>query len=126
MSINPKQFFVWDTANALNTLPEYYDRKVKTQRNWRKVDQAVEHVVQFDITHETLPFVAYKAYINKFCSLIQGCMAVVSPCRKALSLTTLTGVIFVCLLKNFKKVKLLNEISHQLCDEMEMKSSCMA
>ncbi len=32
-------------ANALNTPPEEYDRKIKTQRNWRGLAQAVEHVV---------------------------------------------------------------------------------
>jgi hypothetical protein len=33
------------TANALNTPPEEYCRKIKTQRNWRGLEQAVEHVV---------------------------------------------------------------------------------
>ena len=32
-------------ANALNTPPGVYDRKVETQRNWRELLQAVEHVV---------------------------------------------------------------------------------
>ena len=32
-------------ANALNTLPGDYDRKIKTQRNWLRFAQAVEHVV---------------------------------------------------------------------------------
>ncbi len=32
-------------ANALNTPPGKYDRKIKTQRNWRGLAQAVEHVV---------------------------------------------------------------------------------
>jgi len=33
------------TANALNTLPEDYGRKIKTQRNWRGFERVVEHVV---------------------------------------------------------------------------------
>ena len=32
-------------AYALNIPPGDYDRKIKTQRNWRKFAQAVEHVV---------------------------------------------------------------------------------
>ena len=32
-------------ANALNSPPEEYDRKVKTQRNRRGLTQVVEHVV---------------------------------------------------------------------------------
>ena len=32
-------------ANALNTPPGEYGRKVRTQRNWRGPAQAVEHVV---------------------------------------------------------------------------------
>ena len=32
-------------ANALNIPPEKYDRKIKTQRNWRGLEQVVEHVV---------------------------------------------------------------------------------
>jgi len=32
-------------ANALNTPPGNYDRKVETQRNWRGLEQAVEYVV---------------------------------------------------------------------------------
>jgi len=32
-------------ANALSDPPGEYDRKIKTQRNWRGSAQAVEHVV---------------------------------------------------------------------------------
>ena len=32
-------------ANALNNPPGDYDRKIKTQRNWLRFVQAVEHVV---------------------------------------------------------------------------------
>jgi hypothetical protein len=32
-------------TNVLNTPPGNYDRKIKTQRNWRGPAQVVEHVV---------------------------------------------------------------------------------
>ena len=42
-------------ANALSEPPGEYERKLKTQRNWRGPAQAVEHVVQFDTNRRTLP-----------------------------------------------------------------------
>jgi len=42
-------------ANALSTPPGEYDRKVKTQRNWRGPAQAAERVAQFDAKRRTLP-----------------------------------------------------------------------
>ena len=42
-------------ANALSEPPGEYERKLKTQRNWRGPAQAVEHVVQFDTNRKTLP-----------------------------------------------------------------------
>ena len=30
-------------ANALNYLPDEYDRKIKNQRNWLKINKVVEH-----------------------------------------------------------------------------------
>jgi len=38
-------FILFVNANAVNTSPGVYDRKVETQRNWRELLQAVEHVV---------------------------------------------------------------------------------
>jgi len=43
------------TANALNSPPVDYDRKVETQGNWREFLQVVEHVVQYDSTRKILP-----------------------------------------------------------------------
>ena len=42
-----KENILWAVlkANALNTPPGEYGRKIKTQRNWRGLAQAVEHVV---------------------------------------------------------------------------------
>jgi hypothetical protein len=34
-----------DAANAINSPPEEYDRKIKTQRNRRGLKHVVEHVV---------------------------------------------------------------------------------
>ena len=42
-------------ANAVSIPPGEYGRKTETQRNWRGLAQAVEHVVQFDATRKTLP-----------------------------------------------------------------------
>ena len=42
-------------VNTLNIPPVKYDRKIKTQRNRRGLEQAVEHAVQFDNKRETLP-----------------------------------------------------------------------
>ena len=42
-------------GNPLSKLPGEYDRKVKTQRNWRGGTQPVEHVVQFDTNRRTSP-----------------------------------------------------------------------
>ncbi|PIZ68285.1 hypothetical protein COY13_01480 [Candidatus Roizmanbacteria bacterium CG_4_10_14_0_2_um_filter_36_35] len=42
-------------GNPLSKLPGEYDRKVKTQRNWRGGTQPVEHVVQFDTNRKTSP-----------------------------------------------------------------------
>ena len=42
-------------GNPLSRLPGEYDRKVKTQRNWRGSTQLVEHVVQFDTNRKTSP-----------------------------------------------------------------------
>ncbi len=44
MSVNIKNFFDIK-ANALNTPPGEYGRKIETQRNWRGSTQMVEHVV---------------------------------------------------------------------------------
>ena len=38
-------FLFSEWANALNSPPEEYDRKIKTQRNRRGLTQVVEHVV---------------------------------------------------------------------------------
>ena len=43
------------TANAISGPPGEYDRKVKTQMNWRGGTQPVEHVVQFDTKQRTSP-----------------------------------------------------------------------
>gem|GEM_PF-271033 len=42
-------------GNPLSKPPGEYDRKVKTQRNWRGGTQPVEHVVQFDTNRRTSP-----------------------------------------------------------------------
>ncbi len=42
-------------GNPLSRPPGEYDRKVKTQRNWRGGTQPVEHVVQFDTNRRTSP-----------------------------------------------------------------------
>jgi hypothetical protein len=42
-------------GNPLSRPPGEYDRKVKTQRNWRGGTQPVEHVVQFDTNQRTSP-----------------------------------------------------------------------
>ncbi|PIY69032.1 hypothetical protein COY90_02655, partial [Candidatus Roizmanbacteria bacterium CG_4_10_14_0_8_um_filter_39_9] len=42
-------------GNPLSRPPGEYDRKVKTQRNWRGGTQPVEHVVQFDTKRRTSP-----------------------------------------------------------------------
>ena len=43
--IHFRVFVLGVLANALNSPPEEYDRKVKTQRNRRGLTQVVEHVV---------------------------------------------------------------------------------
>ncbi|OGM11357.1 hypothetical protein A2V80_02375 [Candidatus Woesebacteria bacterium RBG_16_39_8b] len=46
------------TVSQVNTLsepPGEYERKLKTQRNWREPAQPVEHVVQFETNRRTLP-----------------------------------------------------------------------
>jgi len=38
-------YFFGITVNTLNIPPGDYDRKIKIQRNWLRIVQAVEHVV---------------------------------------------------------------------------------
>ena len=45
MIIRCGELFLCIIANALNNPPGEYDRKVKTQMNWRGPAQVVEHVV---------------------------------------------------------------------------------
>jgi len=54
------------TANALNSPPVDYDRKVETQGNWREFLQVVEHVVQYDSTRKILPARAGTTWYFRF------------------------------------------------------------
>jgi hypothetical protein len=52
-------------GNPLSKLPGEYDRKVKTQRNWRGGTQPVEHVVQFETNRRTSPGFDISAFYLK-------------------------------------------------------------